>query len=525
MRFSQQLLQLPEFLAAHVKLTLLALAIGASISLPLGVLCAKVPRVGAPILAVASVVQTIPGLALLAMMVALTSSFGFYPALLALVAYSALPILRNTAAGLAAVDRDIIESATALGMTPRERLFRVELPLAAPLIVAGLRTSAVWIVGTATLSTPVGQTSLGNLIFGGLQTRNFDAVLVGSFSAALLAVAIDAVLGVVQRSLTRGRRVRAWPIALTAVAALSMVAALVPTRPSRARSAPLPSPRASAAPRPLETTSVRVGSKAFTEQYVLAAAVARLLEGAGLKVDRRESLGSTVAFDALRSNQIDVYVDYSGTLWSTVLSKKGTAAPWRVLAETCGQLAARYHVRCLGSLGFENAYALAMRAERAKELEIRDLDDLARQAPSLSLGTDLEFLDRAEWTALESAYDLRFRRATPYDPSFMYDAVAKREVDVITAFSSDARIAAQNLVVLGDPRRALPPYDAVILISPIYAADSRVEHALRPLLDSVNVNLMRRASLLVDQDLNKKSPDEAARWLLQNLDREVKTEQ
>jgi osmoprotectant transport system permease protein len=523
MRFSQQLLQLPEFLTAHVKLTLLALAIGASISLPLGVLCAKLPRVGVPILAVASVVQTIPGLALLALMVALTRSFGFYPSLLALVAYSALPILRNTVAGLEALDRDVIESATALGMTPKERLFRVELPLAAPFIVAGLRTSAVWIVGTATLSTPVGQSSLGNLIFGGLQTRNFDAVLVGSFSAALLAVTLDALLGVVERSLTRTRPFRVWPLALAAVAALSLGAALVPTGPSRARSAPQPSATTRPEPRPLEIQSVRVGSKAFTEQYVLAAAITRLLEGAGLKVDRRESLGSTVAFDALRSNQIDVYVDYSGTLWSTVLSKKGTAASWRVLAETCGQLAARYHVRCLGPLGFENAYTLAMRADQAKQLEIRDLDDLARQAPTLTLGTDLEFLDRAEWTALQGAYHLRFRRATPFDPTFMYDAVAKREVDVITAFSSDARIAAQDLVVLEDPRRALPPYDAVILVSPVYAADSRIERALRPLIQSVDVTSMRRANLLVDQDLNKKSADEAARWLLQNLGHKAKS--
>ncbi len=520
MSFDQQLLQLPELLSAHVKLTLLALGIGASISLPLGVLCAKVPRVGAPILAVASVVQTIPGLALLAVMVALTASFGFYPALLALVAYSALPILRNTAAGLQSLDRDVIESATALGMTPRERLFRVELPLAAPFIVAGLRTSTVWIVGTATLSTPVGQSSLGNLIFGGLQTRHFDAVLIGSASAALLAVTLDALLGLVERALSRRRRFRWWPLAIAALAVLSVGATLVPARPSRARSAPPPSATASVAPRPLETHTVRVGSKAFTEQYVLAAALSRLLEGAGLRVDRRESLGSTVAFDALRSNQIDVYVDYSGTLWSNVLSKKGTAPSWHVLAETCGQLAARYHVRCLGPLGFENAYALAMRADRAKQLEIRSLDDLARQAPALTLGTDLEFLDRPEWTALQSAYDLRFRRATPFDPTFMYDAVAKGEADVITAFTSDARIAALDLVVLDDPRRALPPYDAVILVSPIYAGDARVERALRPLVDSVNVNLMRRANLLVDQDLNKKSPDEAARWLLQNVHRE-----
>ncbi len=516
----EQLQHLPALLGAHVRLTLLALLLGVMVSVPLGVWVTRSRRLGPPLLVLVSVLQTLPSLALLALMVALLSSFGFWPALLALFFYSMLPILRNTVTGIQGVDTDVLEAATALGMTPRERLLRVELPLAAPVLLAGVRTSAVWVVGTATLSTPVGQPSLGNFIFSGLQTRNFVAVIVGCVSAALLALCMDGALGIVETALTRLRYRRAAGAAAVTVLAFG-VASLTPAfshagnGQQAAATAPTPPGQV-----PLDAAlarAVRVGSKAFTEQYVLSSAMVRLLQHAGLEVDRREGLGSTVAFDALRSSQIDVYVDYSGTLWSNVLGEKGTAEPWRVMDQTCGALAARFGVRCLGPLGFENAYAFAMRSDRARQVGVSSLVDLARAAGSLRFGTDLEFLERPEWSSVQRSYGLKFRETVPFDPTFMYDAVARREVDVITAFSSDARIAELELTVLDDPRRALPPYDALILLSPARAADPRIERALAPLLRSVDVKLMRAASLLVDREQQKKTPDEAAAWLLTQL--------
>jgi osmoprotectant transport system permease protein len=513
-----QLGKLPHLLAAHVELTFLALLLGIAFSLPLGVLCARRSLAGRVILSAVNVLQTVSSLALLASMVALLSSFGFWPALLALFVYSMLPVLRNTVTGIAVVDSDVIEAATALGMSPRQLLFRVELPLAAPLIVAGIRTATVWVVGTATLSTPVGQPSLGNFIFSGLQTRNFSAVLVGCCSAALLALILDAALSQIERALSRRRfpAALAWASSTLVALAFGSLAPLVGSSnetdaPGASLEAPMV-PEASA-----RRDTVRVGSKAFTEQYVLAAAAAKLLEGAGLAVDRRESLGSTVAFDALRAGSIDLYVDYSGTLWSNVLGRKGTAPAWQVLDETCGALAERFHLRCLGPLGFENAYAFAMRTDRARQRSIKTLADLARVAGSLDFGTDLEFLERPEWESVERAYGLRFKRVVPFDPAFMYEAAFKGEVDVITAFSSDARVEALGLTVLEDTRRALPPYDAVVLLSASAALDPRIESALDPMLRRIDVRTMRKANLLVDRTIDKRTPDDAADWLLERL--------
>ncbi len=507
--------KLPALLAAHVQLTFLALLLAALIGIPLGVLCARRREAQAFVLGVVGVLQTIPSLALLAAMVALLSSFGFWPALLALLVYSLLPILRGTVGGITSVNEDVLEAATALGMSGKQRLLRVELPLAAPLIVSGLRTATVWAVGTATLSTPVGQPSLGNFIFAGLQTRNFAAVIVGCLAAAALALVLDGALGRTEAAFRRRRAygARAWSIA---IATALLLGALAPgagavSTPQAASRPSAPAASDSVLPRSQERV-VRVGSKAFTEQYVLAAAIARLLERSGFRVDRRESLGSSVAFDALRNDSIDVYVDYSGTLWSNVLGRKGAGPAWRVLDEVCGTLAERFRTRCLGPLGFENAYAFAMRSADARRLGVRSLDDLAKVAGQLRFGTDLEFLDRPEWARVQSAYALRFREVVPFDPTFMYDAVSRGDADVISAFSSDARIEALGLTVLDDARHALPPYDAVLLLGPSAAGDGRIEKALLPVVRKIDVQNMRRASLMVDRD--KRTPDQAAAWLL-----------
>jgi len=171
----------------------------------------------------------------------------------------------------------------------------------------------------------------------------------------------------------------------------------------------------------------------------------------------------------------------------------------------------------LGSLGFENAYALAMREDRATALGIASIADLARQAPSLKLGSDLEFLSRPEWKAVAEAYGLRFASQRAYQPTFMYRALAGGDVDVISAFSSDGRIAADALRVLTDPKGAIPPYDAVLLIAPRRADDARLRQALTPLIGRIPVEAMRTANLSVDRDEQKATPTEAARALAGKL--------
>jgi osmoprotectant transport system permease protein len=224
-----------------------------------------------------------------------------------------------------------------------------------------------------------------------------------------------------------------------------------------------------------------------------------------------------VIFRALAAGDLDAYVDYSGTLWTNVLGRRDIPSRQAMVAALTKELKARYGVTVLGALGFENAYTLAMKADRARALGVTSLADLAAVAPRLTLGGDLEFLSRPEWAAIRTAYGLNFKAQRSYNPTFMYQALSSGEVDVISAFSSDGRIAADRLVTLADPKGAVPSYDAVVLISPRRAGDRRLLAALRPLIGRIPVEAMRQANLSVDRDRNKATPQEAAAALAKSV--------
>jgi osmoprotectant transport system permease protein len=260
-----------------------------------------------------------------------------------------------------------------------------------------------------------------------------------------------------------------------------------------------------------------IGAKNFSEQYILAELISDRLKRAGAATELKEDLGSSIAYTALKAGEIDTYVDYSGTLWANILKRTDNPGRQAVLSQLTRELKARDGVTVLGSLGFENAYALAMRRTEAEQLHIRTLDDLAAHAPQLTLGADLEFLSRPEWNAVRDAYGLKFKAQAQYQPTFMYRALVSGQADVISAFSSDGRIAADDLVVLDDPRHALPPYDAVVLISPKRAHDQRLIGALRPLIGKIDVAAMRAANFSVDRDHDKATPAAAAKALAAKL--------
>ncbi len=499
---------LPDYLGQHILLSAASMALGLLISLPLALAASRSARLRWPLLTIASLIQTIPGLALLALFYPLLlaisalstkllgggfSALGFLPSLLALTLYSMLPIIRNGVGGLLGVDPAVIEAARGVGMTPAQSLFKVELPLAAPILMAGVRTAAVWVIGAATLSTPVGQTSLGNYIFSGLQTENWVFVLFGCAAAAGLALVVDQLLGLIESGAARRS---AWRMGIGAAALLIGVGV-----------AAIPMIRTGG-------PTYLIGAKSFTEQYILADMMADRLRAKGKRVEQRTGLGSAIAFRALAGSEIDAYVDYSGTLWTNVLHREDHPSRAEMLKELGQQLQEKYGVVLLGPLGFENAYALAMRQDRARALNVRSIADLAQHAPSLTIGGDYEFFARPEWAALRDAYGLKFKARKQYQSTFMYQAVSSGEADVISAFSSDGRIAAQHLVVLTDPKGSIPPYDAVILISPKRAKDKALRRALLPLVNAIPVDRMREASLMVDRKDAKASPEAAAKWLL-----------
>jgi osmoprotectant transport system permease protein len=501
--FADAWARLPDYLGQHVLVSLTALALGLAISFPLSLYAVRRPHLRTVLLAIASIVQTIPGLALLALFYPLLlgaatltarylgfdfSALGFLPSVLALALYSMLPVIRNTMTGIEGVDPSLLRAAQGVGMTERQSLCMVELPLAMPVIMAGIRTAAVWVIGTATLATPIGQTSLGNYIFTGLQTQNWIFVLFGCVAAALLALVVDLLLSLMERGAARRQRL---PI-IAGLAGIVLVAGL-------ALSPSLTSQRA----------SYVVGAKTFSEQYILAALLAQRLEAGGLSAKRREGLGSSIIFEALAAGEIDTYVDYTGTIWANVMKRSDIRPRQETLAEVAQWLKRERGITLAGPLGFENAYALAIKRSEAQRLGIKTLADLASYAPQLTIAGDYEFLSRPEWAAIRKAYGLNFKAERTMQPEFMYPA-AGHEVDVISAYTSDGRIAQFDLVVLDDPKGAIPPYDAVLLVSPKRAQDAALRAALKPLTGAIDVTLMRAANLRANEG---ESPQQVARWM------------
>lgn len=481
---------LPDYLTGHLQLTLLALLAATLLSIPMGIAASRTPRLQSLVLGFAGIVQTIPSLALLAAMVPLLAmmnlpSIGFLPAFIGLTLYGLLPILRNTVTGLQEVDPAYKEAARGVGMTSWQQLRLVDLPLAMPVIVSGVRTATVWTVGIATLSTPVGATSLGNYIFGGLQTRDFTSVLLGSVAAACLALLLDGLVSSLEKSVRTGnRRRRGVTLGILAGLYIFAIGSLI-----------LPWLRGGERP-------VTLAAKPFTEQYILAGILADQIQAeTGLTTKTLESIGSTVAYEALLDGSIDVYVDYSGTLWLGLLKRKDAPSSREEALEAIETyLATKTNAVYVGAIGFQNNYALAMRRSEANRLGVQTISDLVPFAPRLKQGGDLEFFSRAEWPSLKETYGIQFAQTRPMDPSLMYQAVAHGGVDLITAYTTDGRISALDLVVLDDDRKAIPPYDAIILASARVSREHpEVLAALQPLIGAINADEMRAMNFEVDE--------------------------
>ncbi|KPF61620.1 ABC transporter permease [alpha proteobacterium AAP81b] len=501
---------LPDRLAAHLGVSAAAIALAIVVAVPLVMLLVARPALRGWVLAGAAVIQTVPALALLALFYPLLlvigevtqrvagfgiPALGLLPSLLALALYALLPLLRGGVDGLASVPPETLDAADGIGMTRRQRLIQVELPLAAPIVMGGLRVAAVWTIGAATLATTVGQKSLGDLIFAGLQIEDWSLVVTGCLAAAFLAIIVDMALWRIETGLGE----RAWGKCLLGLGLLVVLVVGV-TGWYWSKRAPV-----AEGERP-----VVIGAKSFSEQYILAELIAARLRAQGVPVTIRSGLGSVIAFRALAAGDIDIYVDYTGTLWDSALGNKMPAPRGVMLATLTAELPKRHKVEIAASLGFENAYALAMKRADADRLGIETLADLATAAPRLRMATDTEFQSRLEWRALQAGYGLKFARLTSYTPTLMVRALQSGEADVITAFSSDGRIAADDLKLLADPRGALPAYDAVLLIGP---RRPELKARLAGLAGKIPVEAMREANWQVDRDTDKRTVQQAAAWL------------
>lgn len=483
--WSSHAAELWALLAQHVALVLVSTFVAIAIGVPIGIVAARRPRIGGPLAAAASVIQTVPSLALFGFLLPLplVGGVGARTALAALILYALLPVIRTTAAGLRSIDGAILEAADAMGMTAGQRLTQVELPLAMPSIIAGIRVAAVIGVGTVTIAAAIGAGGLGEYIYRGLSMVDATVILAGAVPVAVLAMIVDGSLLLVERALRRRRRVRR----------LSRVAAAALVLPALAATA------FAAWPQP---ERIVVGSKNFTEQVILGELLAQTIERyAALPVDRRLNLGGTFICDrAIQTGDIDLYVEYSGTALTAVFKQPVQRDP-RVVLDQIRQMYADTGRSMLAPLGFSNTFAILVRAPDARALGLTRLSQLAAHAPEWRAAFGYEFLDRPDgYSGLATAYGLRFLEPPrAMDLTLVYRALAEGQVDVVAGDATAGLIDALNLSMLEDDRQYFPPYDAVpVMHAPTLLRHPEIGRALARLSGRVTAATMRKMNYAVD---------------------------
>jgi osmoprotectant transport system permease protein len=494
----------------HLWLVGISIGLAILIGVPLGILLTRRPALSGPILGGASIAQTIPSLALFGFLIPLNvtlfhwrlvGGIGQNTAIAVLVLYALLPIIRNTYTGIVKVDPAAREAGRAMGMTNRQLLLQVELPLALEIIIAGIRVATVITVGTATIAAAIDAGGLGRYIFRGLRMNDNTLIMVGALMAALIALAADLGLGGFERLFSPGRMARKgtkWGI----VGAIALLvggswAAYALTSGQAAK-------------------TIVVGSKDFTEQVILGEIVAQEIEATTkLPVRRRFDLGGNLAHEALVSGEIDTYVEYTGTALTALLKERPIKDPEEVYQLVKKDYAERFHVDVTTPLGFNNTFAILVRGDEARSKHLKTISQAARYAPSWQAGFGQDFMSRPDgYPGFSAAYGLKFAaRPREMDLALTYRALKDGQVDLIAGNSTDGLISRFGLVQLEDDRHYFPPYDAVpVLRHAVAARHPEVRKALERLGGRISVDDMRGMNLAVDGE--HRDPKDVAKEFL-----------
>lgn len=437
--------QLIRSLIEHIQISAVALIISVLIAVPMGIYLTRKKNSAEAVIGASAVMQTIPSLALLGLLIPLVG-IGKLPAIIALVLYALLPILRNTYTGIQEVNPSLKEAAQAMGMTPMKQLRKVELPLALPVIMAGIRTSMVLIVGTTTLAALIGAGGLGSLILLGIDRNDHRLVLLGAIPAALLAILFDMLLRGIEHS-TKEKSFKKAGVYVTVLVLLFIMpfAAARETKPD-----------------------LVIAGKLGAEPEILINMYQQLIEEeTDLKVELKPGFGKTsFVFNALESGEIDIYPEFTGTAITTFL-KETTSSTDRlaVYEQARDGMLEQFDMVYLQPMNFNNTYALAVPRSFAEQYDITTISDLQKAKNAVKPGFTLEFSDREDgYKGMQKIYNLTFPNIKTMEPKLRYQAIESGDINLVDAYSTDSELKKYDLKVLEDDQHMFPPYQGAPLL-------------------------------------------------------------
>jgi osmoprotectant transport system permease protein len=499
--------QIISLIGQHIYLSVISVLIAIVIGIPLGIIISREPKLSKPIIGTTNVIQAVPSLALLGFLIPFVG-IGSTPAIIMVVLYSLLPIVKNTYTGLTNIDGDILEAAKGIGLTKSQTMRKVQLPLAFPMIMAGIRISAVTAVGLMTIAAFIGAGGLGYLVFSGVQTVDNYMILAGAIPACILALLIDFIVGKLESTLSytnkqksSSRFGKTTKKLMISFASILLIIAGAFTVYSKATA----------------EEKIVIGSKNFNEQLILGNMYADLIENkTDIQVERKLNLGgSQVAFSALKTGDIDMYVEYTGTGLVNILNQPPQSDPEMVYNIVQKEFKQKYGFDLLKPIGFNNTYALAVRQDTAKEYGLKTISDLSKVSNQLTMGPTIEFSTREDGLlGLSKDYNLKFKDVKAIDGGLRYTALDNHKSDVIDAFSTDGLLEEFHLKVLKDDKNFFPPYYAV----PMLKEETLKEHpelkkVINILAGKLTDGKMRELNYKVDS--LKQSPAKVAKEFLE----------
>ena len=503
--------QIIELLFEHVELTFLALGIAILIGIPLGIFISKSDKLGGLIIGFASVVQAIPSMALLGFTIPFLG-IGTKPAIAMVVLYSLLPIIKNTYTGIKNISPGMLEAAEGIGLTKWQILFKVQIPQALPVMMAGVRISAVSAVGLMTLAAFVGAGGLGYLVYAGIRSVNNTQILAGAIPACILALTIDYVASIIEdmvvpksmRSEKKGFfKSTFWKVSVIILAILLAILLAFSNYNEKTK----------------EENSITIGSMDFTEQEVLSYLVKYIVQdNLDVKVNQKLSLGSSsIVLGAIKSNDIDMYIDYTGTIYGSVLKQEPCSDRDKVFNYSKEKFKELYNLNILDDLNFNNTYTLSVRKDTASKYNLRTISDLANVSSELNFSPTITFMEREDcYLGAKNYYNFNFSNITPIDGSPRYVALVNGESDVVDAYSTDALLKKYDLVVLEDDKNFFLPYHAVPVINEkIRKEYPEVINILKKLSTKLSDEVMRNLNYKVDIEKENAS-DVAKEFLKEN---------
>ena len=483
----------------HILISLLAISIASVLGIILGIIISEYRRFSGLILGTVNILYTIPSIALLGFFITITG-VGNTTALIALIIYALLPIIRSTYTGIVNINPLIIEASEGMGSTKLQQLFKVKLPLALPVLMSGIRNMVTMTIALAGIASFVGAGGLGVAIYRGITTNNSAMTFLGSLLIAILALIFDFILGIIEKRLTNHKRTKyKVNFKLIILGLFIIIFGVYFSLNSK------------------KDKTINIATKPMTEGYILGQMLTELIEqDTDLKVNMTTGVGGGTSniHPAMLKGEFDLYPEYTGTSWEAVLKKEDSYDESK-FDELQKEYKEKYNLEYVNLYGFNNTYGLAVNKDIAEKYNLKTYSDLATVSNNLIFGAEYDFFEREDgYKELQKVYNVDFKKKIDMDIGLKYQAMKDKKIDVMVIFTTDGQLAISDVVVLEDDKKMYPSYRAgTVLRSEILSKYPELKAVLEKLNNILDDNTMADLNYQVESE--GKKPEDVAREYLQ----------